>query len=156
MFSSGSRSVDERPLTLHLHHHSFSPPHTRWTLTRFCVCAAAGWTASSDPARAEEIFCNAVAAEAAQKRRHSSVAASAAVSAASASPAKPKGRSLGLMLDATRVARVVRGSPAHQAGLKPDDVIVKVNGIRVVKDDVGKILRMQVSYARGRGTVVWV
>ena len=92
---------------------------------------------------AEEIFCKAVAAEAAQKRRNSSVAAAAAASSPSASP-KPKGRSLGLMLDATRVARVVRGSPAHQAGLITNDRLMRVNGIRVVKDDVGKILRMQV------------
>ena len=48
------------------------------------------------------------------------------------------------MLDATRVARVVRGSPAHQAGLITNDRLMRVNGIRVVKDDVGKILRMQV------------
>ena len=102
---------------------------------------------------------------------------------------KPKGLSLGLMLEGTRVARVMRGSPAHAAGpcglwpslpllfpsspaslpvasammrlirhyvrylcldltspalgLKPDDLVKRVNGIRVTKEDVGKILRMQ-------------
>jgi C-terminal processing protease CtpA/Prc len=56
---------------------------------------------------------------------------------------KPKGQSLGLMLEGTRVARVMRSSPAYNAGLQPEDLIKQVNGIRVSKDDVGKILRMQ-------------
>ena len=88
----------------------------------------------------EDIFSNGVA-----NRRHTSAAAAAASAAAFSSPSKPKGRSLGLQLDGTRVVRVVRGSPAHQAGTRPDDCIRTVNGIRVLKEDVGKILRMQVS-----------
>jgi len=51
-------------------------------------------------------------------RRHSSHAdQQPAVSRAWQTQPKPKGQSLGLMLEGTRVARVMRGSPAHAAGL---------------------------------------
>lgn len=52
----------------------------------------------------------------------------------------PDGLRVFYTLDPPRVLSVVPGGPAHQAGIRPDDVLLKVNGIPLTSRDGGEHL----------------